>query len=437
MTGDVLIIGCGVEGRAACAYFLAHTDRTVLCTDENEDMRHEITRLGDQVRWVPTDKARAAMEGCDIVLRSPGIRPDHWLVAAALEQGQTVTTPTGYWLAHLAPKDTITVTGTKGKSTTVSILVHLLKSFGVKTETLGNIGHPALSENPVRAGTPVVELSSYMMHDLPDTGHYHLVTSLYREHTDWHGGEAAYRDAKLKPFQHQPPAPGASPTDLAETFGLPDSVQRIEEVVLRQGDRLFVGQSEFNPAEINLVFQSPGALHALHMALAAVLDRVPAATVEAGLADAVASYRGLAHRQNPVSSSDHRVWVDDALATVPEATLAALDRWGDKDITLILGGADRGQDFSRLGHYLHKRGGVRVILFGSIRSPALSTFMRHHVTCLAVGGFDEALTKAEEISPHGSIILFSPAAASEAPNGNYRNRARAFAERAMKASPNY
>lgn len=437
MTGDVLIIGCGVEGQAACAYFLTHTDHTILCTDENEGMRGEMARLGERARWVTERQALDAIKTCEIVLRSPGIRPDHPLIVAAVEQGRAVTTPTGYWLAHLAPKDTITVTGTKGKSTTVSILAHLLETFGVETTALGNIGLPALSENPVRTGAPVIELSSYMMHDLPYTGHYHLVTSLYREHTDWHGGEAAYREAKLKPFLIQPPAPGACPADLAESRGLPGSVQRIEHVVRRQGDRLLIGQTEFAPAEINPVFQSPGAFHALHMALVAALDRVPAEKVEAGLARGLSSYSGLAHRQHPVPSSDHRIWVDDALATVPEATLAALERWAEKDMTLILGGADRGQDFTRLGQYLHKRGGVRVILFGSIRGPALSTFMKNRVTSLVVGDFEEALTKAEAVSPRGSIILFSPAAASEAPHGNYRNRARVFAEKAAKASPNY
>ncbi len=110
-----------------------------------------------------------------------------------------VTTPTSLWLAEHGSEGVIGVTGTKGKSTTAALTHHLALAAGRSASLAGNIGVPALDLlDSEPAELVVLELSSYQIADLQRGPEVALYTNLYREHTDWHGSEAAYRADKLR-----------------------------------------------------------------------------------------------------------------------------------------------------------------------------------------------------------------------------------------------
>ena len=402
----VVLHGLGVEGRAACdALAGSGADLTIV------DPGVPDTTPADIVRFAPDT----------LYLRSPGIPPTEPLHARALASGCTVTTPTGWWLATLAPPGTITVTGTKGKSTTTAMLSAILAAGGVSSAAYGNIGAPPLGPHLPREAAPVVELSSYMCQDLlpPSDGRrwFHLVTSLYKEHTDWHGGEAAYRAAKLRPFRFAPPCPGAAPRAVIASEGL--SVTNLEAALPLEGASLALAGG-IDLRALNDAFASPAATLALRAAAVAA-----APLLGAGLADAVraaaARWRGLPSRQAQIPSTDGRVWIDDALATVPEATRAALVRFGDRPVRIVLGGKDRGQDYSELAAIIGSLPDAHAYGFGEVAAKL------EKVGVAVFATIEDAVRAAARDCPVGGIVLFSPAAPSGPPHRDYKARAAIFA----------
>jgi UDP-N-acetylmuramoyl-L-alanine---L-glutamate ligase len=149
----------------------------------------------------PQADARALLEQVDVLVRSPGVSIYKPLIQQALTDGVSVTTTTGLWLAERGGHKVIGVTGTKGKSTTATVIAHLLQAV-TQVELAGNIGRPVIELLDLADDTWVVlELSSYQLADLAVGPQVAVITNLYREHTDWHGTEAQYRADKLRIFE--------------------------------------------------------------------------------------------------------------------------------------------------------------------------------------------------------------------------------------------
>ena len=408
----VVLHGLGVEGRAA---------------------REALTAAGAVLTVVdsgvpdttPADAVRFTRD--TLYLRSPGIPPTEPLHARALASGCTVTTPTGWWLATLAPPGTITVTGTKGKSTTTAMLAAILNAGGVASAPYGNIGAPPFGPSLPTEAAPVVELSSYMCQDLlpPADGRrwFHLLTSLYKEHTDWHGGEAPYRAAKLRPFRFEPPCPGAAPEAVVQVEGL--SVPALEAALPLDGAALRL-RSGLDLRGMNDAFASPAAVLALRAAAVAAMPLL-GDRLEGAVRRAAAEWRGLPSRQACVPSADGKVWIDDALATVPEATQAAIMRFGGAPLRLVLGGKDRGQDYTGLAAIIGRLPDARAYGFGGVaaklQAAGVPTF----------ASFEDAVRAAAADCPAGGTVLFSPAAPSGQPHKDYKERAAIFAALAAQA----
>ena len=147
----------------------------------------------------------------------------------------------------------------------------------------------------------------------------------------------------------------------------------------------------------------------------------------------VTDYQGLPSRQETVPSSDRRIWVNDALATIPEATLHALDRFADRDVTLILGGADRDQRLDTLASRLAVRPNIRPLVFGSVSQRMISAFDQAGVSYTQASSYEAAIDEAKKMTPYDGVILFSPSAASEPPHNNFAVRAELFRAAALVA----
>ena len=144
---------------------------------------------------------------CDVVVRSPGVsryRPEAEALAAA---GVEMTTGTRLWFAEHPAARAIGITGTKGKSTTASLVAHMAGRLGLDVRLAGNIGVPLASFlGPADAAEPdlwVLELSSFQTSDLDASPSVGVLLNLYREHTDWHGTPERYRADKLNLFAHR------------------------------------------------------------------------------------------------------------------------------------------------------------------------------------------------------------------------------------------
>ena len=249
------------------------------------------------------------------------------------------------------------VSGTKGKSTTAALTAHLAAAAGVTVALAGNIGVPAielLDADPARL--TVLELSSYQIADLDTGPEVVVMTNLFREHTEWHGSEDAYRREKLRLLSlpevrvavlnaREPLLTGA-PTDAKVLlYGDPGGLGR-------GAGRCQQGRSSASSPRISC--RSPGEHNALN--LCAALTGLEALGIEPPLPSALEGFQPLAHRLQVVGEGDGITWVNDSISTTPESAIAALASFPGRELVLIAGGQDRGQDYAGLASALARVG---------------------------------------------------------------------------------
>jgi UDP-N-acetylmuramoylalanine--D-glutamate ligase len=424
---SVVIYGAGKEAEAALGYLAAlePAPRATLLDDSPERALALAARFPNATAAERlADVARAGL-----LLRAPSVRPDHAALAWAKANDVPCTTFTGWWLARHRDRVAATVTGTKGKSTTTVLLAKLLTEAGRPTRAAGNLGVPPRIADLAPGERVVLEMSSYQLHDAPIAAPVHVVTNLHREHLDWHGGAEAYWRAKLRPLESDPACFGVLRgseawlmKELANDYAVVDVA--VEIGADRIASELFGVRADAPlPAGVALVgVQRLNLATALTAALAtrtADPDALCAAAARVATA-----FPGLPSRQAVIGSFAGRTWVDDALATIPEATLAALERWKESPVRLVVGGKDRGVDLAGLAEHLRESKTVSVHAYGPTGERLAALLGRPE----AWADRDLASTVADAFaaSAPGDVILFSPAAASFEPGWSYEQRSAAF-----------
>jgi UDP-N-acetylmuramoyl-L-alanine---L-glutamate ligase len=391
------------------------------------DVRVELS--APHARVVTGSQIERALSQCDVVVRSPGVsvyRPELVALRAA---GVPVTTATSLWLAEHGPEGVLGVTGTKGKSTTAALAQHLARAAGVSARLAGNIGVPALELlDAPDAQVTVLELSSFHIADLHTGPEVALVTNLFREHTEWHGSEASYRADKLRLLD----LPGVRVAVLnGRAPGLAD--QALEPILYGvsggwdvgdSGGIAFAGELVASGTELPL----RGEHNSLN--LCGALAGLGALGVVPELPAALGGFQALAHRLQPIAERDGVLWVDDSISTTPESTLAALASFPGRELVLIAGGQDRGQDYAELARALAARGasliGVPTTgerLVAAAHEAGLPSERAHLVPDLA-----GAVELARELATAGAVVLLSPAAPSFDHYRDFEQRGERFAE---------
>ncbi len=411
--------------RIAVAAFDAPPDGDVLAALHAPDAR--VVADGDVL---------AALGGCDVVVRSPGVSSHRPELRALSQSGVPVTTATALWLAERAGRGVIGVTGTKGKSTTAALALHLARAAGRDVELAGNIGAPALDlldREPLQ--NAVVELSSYQIADLQSGPEVVVFTNLYREHVDWHGSELLYRADKLRILdlpgvraivlngREQTLRAAAEAHPEAALYGVPPGWDAPGGDIVHGGRQIAAG------AELPL----RGEHNALNLC-AALAGLEAAGIVAPELPAALDGFRPLAHRLEVVAERDGVLWVNDSISTTPESALAALASFAERAIVLIGGGQDRGQDYTALARELAARGASVIGLPST--GPRLLAAARSAGAApsrvLEAPDLAGAVALARELASPGSVVLLSPAAPSYDNYSDFEERGERF--RALAAS---
>ncbi len=433
----VALWGWGREGRAAYRAIrrrLPMQPLTLFCGADEVD---EVRALDDALLTVDIDASAVGLSLFDVVVKSPGISPYKPEAVEAAQRGTRFIGGTALWFAEHAEARTICVTGTKGKSTTTALLAHLLRAGGHRTALCGNIGMPLLEllDPELSPEFWAIELSSYQTRDVALSGASPMIavaTNIFPEHLDWHGSEARYIEDKLALFtEAKPHIAILNHSDRTLTaLSLSDSEVRFfgdaggwhlrGDVVFR-GDRAI-----FDTRDVPL----PGRHNRGN--LCAVLAAIEALGLDAeALAPHALTFQPLPHRLQTLGSRDGIVYVNDSISTTPHASLAALDCFRSQRVALIVGGHDRGIDWSDFADVMRTQAPLAIVTLGQ-NGPKIHGLLE---PIAAASGFalaeasdlTDAVARARALLGGQGVMLLSPGAPSFGSYRDYTARGRHFA----------
>ena len=441
---QVALWGWGREVRAAHAAIRSRLPRQALTLFCSEAESAEALALGDALLAIAPAATGDALARFEVVVKSPGISPNTPDAVHAARHGTRFIGGTALWFGEHAGAGgdgdatmahTCCITGTKGKSTTSSLLAHLLRAGGVRTALAGNIGLPLLGLLDQHADAWVIELSSYQTRDVAASGarpRLAIVTNIHPEHLDWHGGEARYVEDKLSLLTHAKPRiavlNAADPTLAA--LQLPDSEVRWYADARGwhlRGDALHRGEAfVMDTAGLPL----PG--HHNRGNLCAVLTALEAFGLDAvALAPHAASFQPLPNRLQPLGERDGILYVNDSISTTPHATLAALDLYRGRQVAVLVGGHDRGLPWEAFAASMQAAPPHAIVTMGQ-NGPRIHALLApiaagSNFVLEAAGDMAEAIARARAALPGGGVILLSPGAPSFGAYRDYVARGRDFA----------
>jgi UDP-N-acetylmuramoylalanine--D-glutamate ligase len=441
----VLVAGTGVAG-AACAEVLLGLGAEVTVLDRQDGPA--VQRLRDAGARIVIGQGLPDGAGLDEVVVSPGFAPHTPVVQAAYAAGLPVyCEPELAWrLRGPDAPDWLAVTGTNGKSTTVTMLAAMLRAAGRRTTALGNFGVPLVYAAQDRGEYDVlaVELSSFQLYwsstMAPQAG---ALLNLAEDHLEWHGTVEAYGEAKLAIWRSAPAGgvaignlddpwvakslAGVSGRAVGVTLAEPAPGQ-LGVVDGRLVDRAFgSGPVDLGPADQVRPQGSHNVSNALHAAALARAYGVSAEAIRTGLA----GYTPEAHRNAHVATVDGVAYVDDSKATNPHAALASLLAY--PRIVWVTGGQLKGVDIDPLVATVAGRLAGAVLL-GIDRAEIAAALARHaprlpviDVSRTDDGAMVEVVRAAAALARPGDTVLLAPAAASKDMFASYARRGEAFA----------
>ena len=345
-----------------------------------------------------------ALKACEVVIKTPGISPYGAEAEELRAAGVTLAGGLGLWANEADLLRVAYVTGTKGKSTTSSVIGHLLRGLGRSALVGGNFG--VAPYDPDLAGDFdywVIEVSSYTAADLAVTPPVTAVTSLHPDHLPWHGDdvERYYRDKLSATSQ-----PGADLTVANGDSGL------LRERADLLGPRVEWVSETDDPAATWMDHLSLPGRHNRRNALIARAVLVALGTAagdevlvrQAGdderLAGAASGFIPLPSRLTPVGTVDGVTFIDDSLSTNVLPTLAALDSFPGRRVALIVGGQDRGIDYAPLAAGVRGRGEPTFVLALPDSGPRITATFA--ATAVPPGG---TTPRAPRCAPDGSAIV--------------------------------
>ncbi len=462
-----VVAGFGVSGFAA-ADNLTHLGASVTALDENaagkEEQAELLGVLGADVRLGPGTTAALPtdLDHVDVVITSPGWRPDSPLLAEARDRGIPVWGEVELaWRLRHPDHDTpwLAVTGTNGKTTTVQMLDAILRQAGLRSVAAGNVGLPLVEAvmDPVPHDVLAVELSSFQLHYTDSmSAESAAVLNVAEDHLDWYPSMTEYAADKGRVFERVQRAcvyNVADPTteqlvrdaDVVEgaraigiTLGMPQpGMLGVVEGLLV--DRAFIEERSTSAAELCTVDDLPSpAPHVVFNALAAAALARAHGVSQQAVRDGLRGFALDGHRIAVVAEQDGITWVDDSKATNPHAALSSLRAYDP--VVWVAGGLAKGARFDDLVASVRDR--LRgVVLLGRDADVVAEALARHapDVPVIRVGSDETGVTDggdgpmgrvvaaAASLAQPGDTVLLAPGCASMDQFANYGARGDAFA----------
>jgi UDP-N-acetylmuramoylalanine--D-glutamate ligase len=434
---EVAVVGLGKSGVAATLLLRDHGVPTYASDSGTGSVFDQwgemLGKAGATVHLGGHDLERIARAVAAVV--APGVPPDAAPLVAARSAGLPIHAEVDIGFLALPQACCIGITGTNGKTTTTSLIAHVLVAGGLRAETAGNIGRPLC--DVARSDSPpdwlALELSSFQLHDTPNLRPaIGVLTNLAPNHLDrYHSLEEYYGDKALL-FRNADAdsitvSNGDDPAVQAMVRPVPGRHLRFSLAGLadgwldRESGRLMLGgRPLLSRSELPLLGD-----HNVANGLTAALAADAAGCALDAIAAGLRSFKAIPHRVEPVREVDGVLWINDSKSTnitSTEVAVAALDR----PFVLLLGGRHKGEPYTRLAGPLRDR--CRAVVAYGEAGPLVIQDLGKSLRVVPAGSFDEVLATARGLARPGDAVLLSPACSSYDMFKNYEERGSRFRE---------
>lgn len=419
---SILLLGYGKEGQSTHRFLRDnYLELHISIADKNET----ISPLFPVDQLHVGENYLQAVSQYDVIFRTPAIPSSITELVEAKKSGKIVTSEINLFFS-LCKGLTIGITGTKGKSTTASLITHFLKQKYPDVQLVGNIGNPALDylKDADDLTIFVIELSSFQLEDIEYSPIMAVILGLTEEHLDHHKTIENYFGAKKNLLKFQ--------TNRNIVFF--DVDNDLTTRLVMQTDAMKFGfsasDSKFSSAQIRQL--NPSLIGKGYVTNIAAAVRVAnfLEVSDEQIQEAIKTFQPLPHRLEKLGEKDGVTFYDDSISTVPEATMNAIEALGDSVQTLIAGGHDRGINYEKLGEFLAKSSVENIILFspsGDRISDAIGKFRTNaKPEIFEIDTMEQAVNVALQHTEVGKICLLSPASASFGIFKDYIDRGNQF-----------
>lgn len=448
----VLILGLGQYEKGSgvsAALFYARAGAEVLATDlkKEKEIAANVSRLKKfkNVKFRLGEHRLDDIRWADVVVRNPRVRADSKEMRLASKLGKKVESDISLFMQR-CPCPVVGVTGTRGKSTTSTLVAKMLKASGFRVWLGGNIlVSPLTFLSKVKLSDIVVlELSSWQLEATGDAGispHVACITNLMRDHLNSYQGMEDYGEAKAQIFRHQTPDDivvlnADDPFCAQRIQEAPGCVQLFAGTPSRKADAwlgtdalmMRFGKQRSVLAKISRL-RIFGEHNHLNMLAAALTARSAGASLS-GIRSSLLAFRGLPHRQEVVATRHGITFINDTTATTPDGTIAALRSLAPRYKTLhvILGGADKELVFDRLAAELKGMNIDLAILPGTAHRKLAGALDRKRIPYDDAEDLPEAFKLLTLRASKGDAVVLSPGCASFGLFANEFERGERFRE---------
>ncbi len=423
----ILILGFGREGRDNFRFLrrifpdkiLGIGDRLEL--EKLDGRAKEVVKKDKKLKLHLGENYLKALKNYEVIIKSPGIPPK--LLTPFITKKQKITSQTEIFLDY-CPGKIVGVTGTKGKSTTTSLIYQILKQGGVKVHLVGNIGKPVLNLlfSATQNDVYVYELSSHQLYNLKKSPQIAVFLNIYPDHLDYYRNFKEYANAKANITLYQ------TKDDYL--------IYNARDKIIKEFAKKSRAKKIPITAEVPVEFfdtcrksQLKGNFNLLNIRAAIEVGRIFKIPKKI-IAQGIKNFRPLAHRLELVGTFKGITFYNDALSTIPETAIAALDALGDNVQTIFLGGFDRKIDFKKLAKRILKSKIKNVILFPTTGEKIWKEISRQRklvaLRPFFVNNMREGVKLAYEHTQKGKICLLSCASTSFSIFRDYKEKGNLF-----------
>jgi UDP-N-acetylmuramoylalanine--D-glutamate ligase len=444
----VLVVGLGRSGVASALFLKSRGARVTVSDAKSEDqLREQIPTLLDAGIAVETGThGERTFRNQDLIVVSPGVPVDAEPLAQARALGQPVIGEIEL-ASQFLPGPIVAITGSNGKTTTTTLVGDILATGGLKTLVGGNIGTAAISlaENATPETAIVLEVSSFQLETIRTfRAKVALVLNVTPDHLDRHGTFAAYVNAKARIFENQqiddfavlnaddPTCVELAGRTRAQVFWFSREREVESGAFVHDGQIVFrrngSSQTVLAASEIPLK-----GSHNMENVLAALCAGELMGSAPEKIRSAIVNFKAVEHRLEYVATIGGVEYYNDSKATNVDATIKALQSF-PANVHLILGGKDKGSDYTLLNNLLRER--VKSAYTIGAAAEKIQSHIKGTTQLVSSGTIESAVKQASAAALPGDVVLLAPACASFDQFQNYEQRGRVFKELVRQLAAN-